>query len=135
MIKHILLLIALISEPLLADGVYVGGVSKHLFQKGMNENNPLLAVEVNNYIVGGFKNSYSDFTVFAAKNFNLKTFDNFSLGVMLGVTYGYDCQYESICLNNFIPVSSPYVSFTKYNIKPTVLLFGEALYFTVKINY
>jgi len=135
MIKYILLSLTLISSPLLADSLYLGGFSKHLFTKGLNENNPLLAVEINDYVIGGFKNSYNDFTILTARDFKIKTNGNLSAGVILGATYGYYCDYVPLCKDKFMPVLSPYISFTKYNIQPTVLLFGEAVYFTVKINY
>lgn len=135
MVKYILLALTLISSPLLADAVYVGGFSKHFYSNDLNEKNPLIAVEINDYIVGGFNNSHRDVTIIAAKNFKLKTISNFSAGVIAGVSYGYECKKFALCKNKFMPALAPYVSFTKYNIQPTVFVFGRAAYLAVKINY
>ena len=134
--KKLLLVSALLSGTCHADSVYLGGWSKHLVSGDFNETHNLLAYERNSYVAGGFKNSFNDNVYFAGKNF---TYDLsvFEFGVIAGAMYGYDEQDAPLLNHNkFQPMLVPHVTIkTDYFIKPTVLMLGEAVAITFRIEF
>jgi hypothetical protein len=133
MIKYIALM--LFCNSVLADGVYIGAVSKHfLINNQTNETHELMIIEHNNYIVGGFVNSFDDVTFLTAKDYNCQ-YNDFKLGMFVGAAYGYSCGDVAFCYKSFTPVVSPYISYTEYKIQPTVAIIGSAVFLTVKITY
>ena len=136
MIKLTALSLILMSSSALGNGVYIGAVSTHFHEVVESEStHELLIFEHNNYIAGGFVNSFNDFTVIAGKEFTLDISEDFGAGIILGASYGYDCSYMNLCKDSFMPVMAPYISYTKYKIQPTIAIIGTAAFFTVKFNY
>ena len=125
----------------MADSVYLGAWSHHFTKpdKGhvaFNETHNLTAYERNNYIVGRFKNSFHDETVFAA--YNLKT-DTWLLevGAIAGIMHGYkEHNSPKFNFNKFKPMLVPHVSLkTDFPVKPVVLLLDKAVALTIKIDF
>ena len=120
----------------MADSVYLGAWSNHLVSGDFNETHNLIAYENNGYIAGGFKNSFNDNVYFAAKNFTLEA-GYFELGLMAGAMYGYDEQDAPLMNHNkFQPMLVPHATInTDFFIKPTVLISGEAIALTIKVDF
>jgi hypothetical protein len=116
--------------------LYTGAWSYHINPaEGVNnETHNLIAYETHNYIVGAFKNSFSDPTVIAGKRFELFESGDFKAGLYAGVTYGYHgCQQtedtgkKAVCL-----AAVPEISYTKYSVQPTIMILGNAVAFSIK---
>lgn len=127
-----------------ADNLYVGAWSKHINPQNVtNESHDLIAYEHNGYIAGRMINSYGDETYLAGKEFVSEKTNEFlgkydlSAGLYLGATYGYlSCTpgQENATGKDVCPAAIPYISYTKYRIQPTVLIMGNAIAFSFKIN-
>ncbi|ENC6709911.1 hypothetical protein ABKY54_004521 [Vibrio harveyi] len=150
--KTLILSLFLVSFAASAAGVdndkeinlLAGGWSQHFFKQpgpALNYKNDLLAVEYDNWIVGTFKNSYDDRTYTAAYDFNWQR-DDLEYGVAVGLNYGYcgSNQKDKFIdkygcdTANIVPMVMPYVSYSKFRIKPTVGLLWNALILTFKIE-
>lgn len=85
--KHLITsaLIALASPAVACDTITLHVASYHTAVDHLNEKNPGLGCRLGDYEVGGYKNSYSDFTAYAVRDF---TMDN-GLGVFAGIMSGY----------------------------------------------
>lgn len=82
-----ILLLMLVSCGTLANSINFGMWSHHTYVDLPNENNhQLISLEINNYIVATFINSYSHRTYMFGKNFKY----NDHLGLIIGLTHGYD---------------------------------------------
>lgn len=125
----------LLSFSAQADYLHLGGWSKHLVDGNFNETHHLIAIEHDNYIIGGFVNSFDDYTLLAGKKFSWQN-ENESLewGFLVGITYGYSSQDVSLSVNGFMPVLVPYLSCTEYKVQPALLLLGNAVAITFRIE-
>lgn len=133
--------VLLLSFTASADALYTGAWSYHIDPAPTvnNETHYLLAYEHEGYILGGFKNSFSDPTAVIGKRFELFEAGDFKGGIYLGATYGYyGCTPErgrpthpnndrQACL-----AAVPEISYTKYKVQPTVMLLGNAIAFSIK---
>lgn len=91
---------------------YVGLYTTHLGGSGWNEDNRLVAVEVENVVVGHMVNSLYNESWIVAYNYR---FNDWS-GVLLGGASGYDydcvnnyCLHEDIGSSDVMPLAAPYV--------------------------
>jgi hypothetical protein len=97
-----------------------------------NENNNLIAINYKNWTAGGFKNSYGIDTYFAAKKFSIASYGHLNFSALAGINYGYNnCQgVINVGINEdqkkvICPVLSPAVTYTRYEIQPSVLLLSN----------
>ncbi len=126
----------LLSTNAFANGIYLGGWSHHLSTDGLNEHHSFVAVEHKNVIVGTFENSYSNRSVMVAYNWGYHFGNDIGVGAWVGVTTGYDCdEIKFPCIAGVLPAVVPYVTFKGFPVQPVVALFGEALLFTVKVEF
>lgn len=133
----IVLVLVVTSAPVQADEVYLGGWSKHFLSEDItNETHNLVAYRSDHgYMAGYFKNSYGDDTVFAAVSKELWSRGHWEANLHYGVMVGYDeCvmtgRDDALC-----PMILPELSYTKYRVKPTLALMGDALAFTVRVGF
>lgn len=123
------------------SSVYVGAWSKHLLlsdEHVKNEKHDLLAVEYNGWLGGRFTNTFGKTTFVLGKNFRYPLTQNIEVGLMAGATYGYASCYKVDYSNSsrVCPALVPSVSFNSQGtISPTVLLLGDALAVSIKVNF
>lgn len=116
---------------------YVGAWSKHIVQDSnyLNERHDLLAVGVGNVFVGRFLNSFSRETFAVAYKWSHDITEDIEAGAFLGAMRGYTtCYGEDGSGKNICPLAAPFVSYNKYFVKPTLLLLGDAIAITAKIE-
>lgn len=107
-------------------------------RREFNESNDLLAIEYKNVFVGYFRNSFDDDTFALGYRFSHKIGKHWEASLVAGATYGYrDCtsswdQFES---KKVCPALSPMLSYTKYKLKPTVAVIGEAVSLTGRVDF
>lgn len=82
------------------DGIGVHLVSHHFPALDRNNVNPGLyfkftALGVDNLVVGGYKNSFSEPSYYFGKSFKLASHSDFSLDIVLGVVTGYPTHYKT----------------------------------------
>lgn len=128
--------------------IYVGGWSHHLTERDngedFNESHYMFAIEVDNYVVGTFKNSFGDQTYAVGYNYSW-TRGDFEYGTLLGVSYGYKEKYMDdsktfLNHNGWMPLVVPYVNYNLYedsdvSIKPQLMLLGSAVAVTVRVDF
>lgn len=140
-------LICLLSITAHADSLYTGAWSYHFgdtymetdeyFSDVSNSTHYLLAYERNNYIVGGFKNSFGDPTDLVGRKFNVFDAGGFEGSLYAGATYGYfacqkdlvepDKQKARVC-----PALVPEVAYKRFAVQPAVIILGNAIALTIK---
>jgi hypothetical protein len=146
-VKTLILLVVLLSNVAFSDSLYTGAWSYHFTDQETvrNETHNLLAYEHKGWIVGTFNNSYKDQTfVFGKKIFSG------DLGVLhtnlyVGIDYGYkecksgrpqDPHNPAVVCPAIIPeFTIKDASFTKYQIKPAIIVIGNALALSVKSEF
>lgn len=88
--KHIILLLTLLSFNSYADSLNFGLITKHNSPTACgvacNDNNQLLAYEHKNIILATFINSFDHRTYLLAKNFRITN----NIGLIAGLSHGYD---------------------------------------------
>lgn len=91
---------------------YLGLYTTHIGGSGWNENNRLVAAEVENVVVGHMVNSMYNESYILAYNYR---FNDWS-GILLGGASGYDydclnnvCQYDDIDSSDIMPMAAPYI--------------------------
>lgn len=134
--RCVAVVLCLVSSISVKADVFLGGWSHHLSTPDLNETHNLVAIEHNGWIGGYFKNSYNDDSGFAGKMLTVSESKNYEVGVALGVVYGYDKEdLDFMNVNGFMPMFIPYASWTTYTVQPTVMLLGEAVTLTFRIDY
>jgi hypothetical protein len=125
----------LLSFSAQADYIYMGGWSHHLTSGEYNEEHHFHAYQKYNWLIGGFVNSFDDYTLMAGKSFNW-TNESKSLeaGFVAGLSYGYKHEDVKLSINGFLPVLVPYVTYTQYKVQPSLLLLGNAIALTFRIE-
>lgn len=107
-------------------------------RRDFNESNKLLAIEYKSVFAGYFKNSFNDDSFALGYRFSHQFSKNWEGSVLVGATYGYrDCssswdQFES---KKICAAVSPMLTYTKYSIKPTLLIVGEAVSLTGRVDF
>lgn len=120
------------------DEVYVGAASYHVNDdRDLKSVHALLSCEKSGYIVGAMENSHGNPTALAGKQFKLFESGYIESVVYVGLTYGYygcdnseDTKSRTVC-----PMVVPEISYTKYRVKPAVVLLGNAAALTTKISF
>lgn len=131
--KYVLLI--LLSFSAQADYLHLGGWSSHLTGGDYNEAHYFHAYEKGNFLVGGFVNSFNDYTLLAGKKIKWKNdSESIEWGFLAGMTYGYSNDDVPISAGGFMPVLVPYLSYTEYKVQPTLLLLGNAVALTFRVE-
>lgn len=115
--------------------LYAGAWSKHFGNEEYNEQHDLIAIEHKNVIAGYFRNSYDEDALTAGYKFK-RDYGPLEAGVMAGAVYGYrHCfkgwaeQDRRVC-----PMLAPYVSWDAGPVNPTVLVLGNAVAISIRIE-
>jgi len=145
---HVLPFIALITACCAiesrADGVYLGGWSKHTNQYAwtrhgytLNQNHGLVMIEHKGWEVGHYTNTHFGSTYMAGRYVELYSVDDIQLGVHLGATYGYThCREPSPedSQKKICPAVMPEARFTRWKIQPALLMMANGVALTFKID-
>ena len=119
--------------------VSVGGWSKHvlgLSSDVTNETHDIISVEHDGYSVGYFKNSYGNDTGFTVKAWRKPLSDNWEGSASFGITYGYTkCYGEDGSGKNICPYGWIGVSYTKYQVVPSVKILPGVIVFSPEIRF
>lgn len=118
-----------------ATTLYLGAWSKHLDGGSYNETHDLVAVEHNRWIAGTLVNSYNDRTYIAGHGWDLAQGNDWRFRLYAGASYGYrSCEAgETGDSAKVCPLLVPELTYTKYRVKPAVMLFGGAVALSLKI--
>lgn len=134
------MLLVLLSSLSVADSLYIGGKSIHwVGDYDYNSDHNTVAYEHGGYVLGYFKNSYHQDTVFTSKVFKITEMGYFDLNLHAGLSYGYSkCLFvkEDYYIDDpakVCPAIVPELVYTRYKVQPTLMLMG-GLVFTFKIN-
>lgn len=131
--RHALLL--LLSFSVQADYLYLGGWSSHLTDGEYNETHHFHAYEKDSWLIGDFVNSFNDYTLLAGKKYSWKNdSESIEWGFLVGMTYGYSNDDVAISIDGFMPALVPYVSYTEYKVQPALLLLGNAVALTFRVE-
>lgn len=94
----------------------------------------MVAIEHNNVIAGGFKNSYNRETYFGAYRWAWK-YKGLSAGVYGGLMHGYStCWGEDGSSKNVCPMVAPFVTWDAGPVNPQLFLIGEAIAVSIRIS-
>lgn len=118
-----------------ADNIYFGGLTYHLDRdKDYNEINPALIYEnKDGWTFGAFENSYYNTTVVAGRQFSTER-DDIRIGALVGLFKGYtQDQLIGLCSGNICFTAAPMLTYTKYDIQPTIVYGGT--FFSLMIGY
>lgn len=118
--------------------LHVGGYSYHVatgHKYDYNDWHQLVAVEYDSYIAGRFLNSYDRETFVVGYGWS-KNWGDIKGSVYVGLTYGYrSCFGDDGTKGRFCPVAFPTLHYTKYDVQPGLLLFGEALAIEARVVF
>lgn len=125
----------LLSFSAQADYIYMGGWSHHLTSGEYNEEHHFHAYQKDDWLIGGFVNSFDDYTLIAGKSFSWQNEPkSLEVGFVAALSYGYKHEYVKLSINGFLPVLVPYITYTEYKIQPSLLLLGNAVALTFRIE-
>lgn len=125
-----------------ADGgedinLYMGAWSKHLITNDdYTSSHDLVGIQYGQYFAGRFRNSYGRTSYALAHGVFKHKVGDWEGQVLIGVVRGYrrcfsdDGDKAVVC-----PLVVPMVSYTKYAVQPTLLLMGEALALSVRVEF
>lgn len=99
-------------------------------QHDYNETNPGIAIRHEHAVAGIYENSFNDTSIFVGGDKHLN-YGDFEYGAMAGLVSGYE---ESWTVDGMTAFVAPYVSYDFNGVKPTVLLLGNAITFSVGIE-
>lgn len=126
-IMGLVLLLVLASFGADADTTVYGGALTYHFDRDTdyNETNFLLAVEKDQFIIGGFDNSYYNPTYMVGYHKYIER-DNLQLGWLLGAMYGYENNQTIMpCVNKYCLMAAPVFKYTEYAVQPTIIFGGN----------
>lgn len=122
------------SEPL---SLHAGGYSYHVatgHKHDYNDWHRLAAVEYGSYMAGYFRNSYDRDSFVAGYGWS-KQWGHWRGSAHVGAVYGYrSCYGDEGDKARICPVAFPSLYWTRYDVQPGVILFGEALALTVRVE-
>lgn len=107
--------------------ILLGAKSRHIVTKDANEDHHLIAVKAGGYIAARFINSNKDLSFVAGKVYEY-SYGVVEYGAIVGLVTGY-----SKCAGMPCPTVVPYIS-TSYEYTPIVLLLGDAVVFSFKMD-
>ena len=136
--KSLILCLLLFCQVSLANSLYVGGWSYHMWGKKevTNEEHHLIGFEKDTLFVGVYKNSYDDWTTVVAKRLEFMESSNWKAAVNVGVIHGYkSCLRVEMNTKTTCIAVVPELSYTRYKIQPTIVLLGAAIGLTFKVEF
>jgi hypothetical protein len=89
-------------------------------------------LEYSEWVFGGYKNSFSDLSVIAARKVDWQH-EKWNYGFIAGGVTGY--EYGKLTLGSITPFAAPYVSYDLGEIKPTILILGSAVTLSVGFSF
>lgn len=116
--------------------VFVGAWSKHVVSSSddLNEQHDLIAIEHNDWFAGRFINSYERETFAVAHKWAWRH-GKLEAGVYGGAMRGYEkCYGDGDGTKNICPVAAPYLTWHTGPVNPQIMLFGEALAVSIRIE-
>jgi len=117
----------------------IGAWSKHApaIQNVQNENHELLALEHNRWVIGHYKNSYSDSTVFVARNWRGPVIEHVNWTLSIGVSRGYDrCWgFDKRDDPHFCPQGFVGVEYDRFRLVPTIKASVGVIVFSPEIRF
>jgi hypothetical protein len=123
--KYLLLALLLIPSYTMADALYLGGVAYHWIEnkKATNDENYFIGVEHDTFVYAFYKNSYGQWNTILAKRLEFLEGPNFKGAINAGINHGYyDCLRVHTVYKTTCPMVGFEVSYTKYEIQPTLVL-------------
>lgn len=117
--------------------VHMGGYSYHVLtghEEDYNSFHRLAAVEYGSVMAGYFRNSYHRDTFVVAHGWS-KQWGNWRGSLFVGATYGYrECYGDNGSSQALCPVAFPALYWTRYRVQPGVVVFGEAVALTARVE-
>lgn len=95
-----------------------------------NEFNPGIAIRHEQVVTGVYHNSFYDTSAFVAWDMNWKD-DEIEYGFLSGGVTGYEYDWTVGGVTGFV---APYVAYRTESISPTVLLLGNAITLSFKVE-
>lgn len=127
-----------------ADGVYVGGWSKHVNQKAwersgyeINQQHDIIIIERDGWEMGHYTNTHFDKTWLAGRYFELFALDDIQLGVHVGASYGYKFCREikpDATRSVFCPVIMPELRYTRWRVQPALLAISDGVAISFRVD-
>ncbi|MES1988095.1 MAG: hypothetical protein V4440_08715 [Pseudomonadota bacterium] len=125
-----------------ADSILLGAYTYHLraIDRDLNQENEMIAIEYHGYIAGRMINSFYDETYFAGKRFVIANYGDFELATTVGIDRGYkSCKPgRRVPSDNdsvICPIVVPQIIYTKYQVQPSIGLFGNALTLHAEVKF
>lgn len=117
--------------------VHVGGWSHHVKVEDFNynETHNMKIVQRNNILFGEFTNSFGNSTYVVGYDLKLANKHDFQFGLIGGAVHGYKNDAIKSWKFNVMPIVVPYVTYTKYDIQPSLSLMGNAVVVSVKYQF
>lgn len=117
--------------------VHFGGWSHHVKTNNFefNETHNMKIVQRNNVLFGEFTNSFGNRTYVVGYDLVLTNKHDFQFGLIGGVVHGYENDAIKTWKYNLMPIVVPYVTYTKYDIQPSLSLMGNAFVFSIKYQF
>lgn len=117
--------------------IHAGGYSYHVatgHKVDYNDFHRLAAVEYGSFMAGYFRNSYHRDSFMIGYGWS-KQYGNWRGSLHVGVVRGYRSCFGDEGRNAVVcPVVFPSLYYTQYRVQPGVVLFGEAVAATVRIE-
>lgn len=114
-----------------------GGWSYHVatgHKQDYTSSHDLIGVEAGPAIVATFRNSYGRRSYLAGYGWS-KQWGDWRGSVYVGAVHGYrSCYGDEGDKARVCPMAFPALHYTRYRVQPGVLLFGEALALTVRVD-
>ena len=102
----------------------------HIGQDGLNEINPGIIAKDEQLVAGAYYNSFKRASVLAG-GYKQWEHNDWEYGLVYGGVTGYNEKWTVLGVTSFV---APYVSYDFNGVKPTVLLMGNAVTFSVGIE-
>jgi hypothetical protein len=132
-----ILFAAIYSHNANALSLHTGGYSYHVdtgHKYDYTDWHRLAAVEYGSVMAGYFRNSYNRDSFVVGYGWS-KQWGHWRGAVHVGAVYGYrSCYGDDGRSGRICPVAFPSLYWTRYRVQPGVILFGEALALTVRIE-
>lgn len=130
-----------------ADAVYTGAWSWHkdsfyeraeAYNRQVNPNQRLFAIEVGGYVFGRYDNSIGIETDIFARAFKLGSYENFTFRGLVGASYGYyECldKISKEMKKRYCALVIPEILYTKYKIQPSLTVFMEGAAIAIRTEF
>ncbi|AAW67501.1 hypothetical protein [Listonella phage phiHSIC] len=103
----------------------------HIGQDGLNEINPGIIAKDEHLVAGAYYNSFKRVSVLAG-GYKQWEHNDWEYGLVYGGVTGYSEKWTVLGVTSFV---APYISYDFNGVKPTVLLLGNAVTFSVGYSF